>query len=33
MFRAEFAPVVTDTFRLVIEKSANPGWPNAARGE
>jgi hypothetical protein len=30
-FRAEFAPVVTDTFRLVIEKSANPGWPNDAQ--
>jgi hypothetical protein len=30
-FRADFQPVVTDTFRLVIEKSANPSYPNAAQ--
>lgn len=30
-FRAKFEPVVTDTFRLVIEKSANPAFPNAAQ--
>jgi hypothetical protein len=30
-FRANFQPVVTDTFRLVIEKSANPAFANAAQ--
>jgi ADP-ribosylglycohydrolase len=30
-FRATFRPVVTDAFRLVIEKSANPAWPTAAQ--
>jgi ADP-ribosylglycohydrolase len=29
--RARFNPVVTDTFRFVIEKSANPAWPTAAQ--
>jgi ADP-ribosylglycohydrolase len=31
VFRAQFTPIVTDTFRLVIEKSANPAYPNAAQ--
>ena len=31
IFRAGFPPVVTDTFRVVIEKSANPKFPNAAQ--
>ena len=31
VFRADFTPVTTDTFRLVIESSANPKYPNAAQ--
>ena len=30
-YRAAFAPVTTDTFRLVIRASANPAYPNAAQ--
>jgi hypothetical protein len=30
-FRADITPVTTDTFRLVIESSANPKYPNAAQ--
>jgi ADP-ribosylglycohydrolase len=30
-FRANIQPIVTDTFRLIIEKSANPAYPNAAQ--
>jgi hypothetical protein len=30
-YHATFAPVVTDTFRLVIRASANPAFPNAAQ--
>lgn len=31
VYRAQIAPVVTDTFRLVIRSSANPALPNAAQ--
>jgi ADP-ribosylglycohydrolase len=31
VYRAKFAPVVTDTFRLVIRSSANPAYLNAAQ--
>ena len=31
LYRARIAPVVTDTFRLVIRASANPAYPNAAQ--
>ena len=30
-YRATFARVMTDTFRLVIRASANPAYPNAAQ--
>ncbi len=30
-FEARFAPIVTQTFRLVIRQSANPVYPNAAQ--
>ncbi len=30
-FRKTFAPIVADTFRLVIRASANPQYPNAAQ--
>lgn len=30
-YRAKFAPVVTNTFRLVIRSSANAALPNAAQ--
>ncbi len=31
LYRAQIAPVTTDTFRLVIRDSANPAYPNAAQ--
>jgi hypothetical protein len=31
VYRAQIDPVMTDTFRLVIESSANPKYPNAAQ--
>ena len=31
VYRAQIAPVLTDTFRLEIETSANPKYPNAAQ--
>lgn len=31
VFRAQFTPVLSDTFRLMIESSANPKYPNAAQ--
>jgi hypothetical protein len=31
LYRAQISPVVTDTFRLIIESSANPKYPNAAQ--
>jgi DUF1680 family protein len=31
VYRAQMGPVTTDTFRLVIESSANPKYPNAAQ--
>lgn len=31
VYRAQITPVLTDTFRLIIESSANPKYPNAAQ--
>lgn len=31
VYRIDFAPVTTDTFRLIIKRSAQPAYPNAAQ--